>query len=184
MKEVVVKCRGKGHCKILRCSCVKRDMNCVGYECNHGTCLNKVTETQMGTMEDIAVSDEEESEVGGSEIEETVPDRNRFLNEVWKNSSIEPKVDVEEIFQIFHGGDQILRTVRRAFASSSRKSTWTTLTSVWNYMKNNDFGLTEPWLYQAGSCHLGVLLENLMKRLANTSLSRWIVTSSKYPIEV
>lgn len=84
----------------------------------------------MGTMEDIAVSDEEESEVGGSEIEETVPDRNRFLNEVWKNSSIEPKVDVEEIFQIFHGGDQILRTVRRAFASSSRKSTWTTLTSV------------------------------------------------------
>lgn len=48
MKELVAKCGCKGSCNTGQCSCVKRDMNCVGCECGPSRCPDTIT--KVGPM--------------------------------------------------------------------------------------------------------------------------------------
>ena len=64
MQELVAKCCCRGQCSNRQCSCVKRQVKCVGCECEQRNWKNKVTEAVVSMTEDESRTEglEEEAE--------------------------------------------------------------------------------------------------------------------------
>ena len=100
MKELVSKCRCKGQCTTRQCSCVKRELKCVGCECDVNTCQNKFSHIAAHSVEESAIL---AHNLEGEDVsmEEREKDMGPFEHGFLDLLSINPEHDYEAFRDVF-----------------------------------------------------------------------------------